>query len=274
MDIKEKISFAAMSVIGVIALTLGFIQFKTNLGVPFIDYKPMSAEKQQQILANIEGDLENGLDAATLKNQDSDNDGISDYDETYTYHTSPYLADSDADGFSDKEEVASGNDPLCPTGKVCAKEVTPVTNINSSANENSQSNTNVNLPLGLDSLIGNSATNISPDTLRQYLKQAGATDEMLASINDDALMNLYEEALNKAAAENPSSETGDGSNPSISANTNADANQAFLDTAANMTPDQIRTYLKQAGAPAATVDSVDDATLKKMFLEAAANQIK
>lgn len=46
-----------------------------------------------------------------LKAMDSDNDGLSDYDETYIYHTDPQVRDTDGDGFSDGDEVKFGFDP-------------------------------------------------------------------------------------------------------------------------------------------------------------------
>ncbi len=39
------------------------------------------------------------------KQMDSDDDGLSDYDETNLYHTAPYNADTDGDGLNDGEEV-------------------------------------------------------------------------------------------------------------------------------------------------------------------------
>lgn len=46
-----------------------------------------------------------------LKKMDSDNDGLSDYDEIYIYHTDPHNPDSDGDGYSDGHEVQHGYDP-------------------------------------------------------------------------------------------------------------------------------------------------------------------
>lgn len=36
---------------------------------------------------------------------DSDGDGLTDYEETHTYHTDPYKVDTDNDGLSDRDEV-------------------------------------------------------------------------------------------------------------------------------------------------------------------------
>ncbi len=46
-----------------------------------------------------------------LKKMDTDNDGLSDYEENYIYHTDPVKADNDSDGFVDGEEVKFGFDP-------------------------------------------------------------------------------------------------------------------------------------------------------------------
>ncbi len=43
--------------------------------------------------------------------KDSDNDGITDYDEVNLYDTDPSIADSDQDGFADGAEILSGFDP-------------------------------------------------------------------------------------------------------------------------------------------------------------------
>ncbi len=42
---------------------------------------------------------------------DTDNDGLSDYDEVRIYHSNPLVADTDGDGYLDGAEVTSGYDP-------------------------------------------------------------------------------------------------------------------------------------------------------------------
>jgi len=77
----------------------------------------------------IQGDEEQEL--ANLKETDTDHDGLTDYQELYQYRTSMFLEDTDSDGYSDKEEVTSGNDPLCPTGEECnvLQFITPETKL-------------------------------------------------------------------------------------------------------------------------------------------------
>lgn len=49
--------------------------------------------------------------------KDSDNDGISDFDEINIYTTDPFSADSDQDGFTDGAEILSGFNPLDPASE-------------------------------------------------------------------------------------------------------------------------------------------------------------
>jgi outer membrane protein OmpA-like peptidoglycan-associated protein len=50
-----------------------------------------------------------------LKARDSDGDGLSDYDELYTYNTNPLSPDTDGDGLNDADEVRTyETDPLNP----------------------------------------------------------------------------------------------------------------------------------------------------------------
>ena len=49
-----------------------------------------------------------------LKSEDSDKDGLSDYDEVTIYKSSRYKKDTDGDGYTDKEEVDSGFNPSGP----------------------------------------------------------------------------------------------------------------------------------------------------------------
>ncbi|MHA1745889.1 MAG: hypothetical protein ACTSWW_07805 [Promethearchaeota archaeon] len=45
---------------------------------------------------------------------DSDEDGVSDWEETSLFMTNPFNSDSDGDGYSDSEEIGKGTDPLNP----------------------------------------------------------------------------------------------------------------------------------------------------------------
>lgn len=60
-----------------------------------------------------------------LKLIDTDNDGLSDYDEVVTYGTNPNLKDTDRDKYLDKVEIDNGYNPL-GSGKLEKKEKTAV----------------------------------------------------------------------------------------------------------------------------------------------------
>lgn len=57
-----------------------------------------------------------------LKKQDTDQDGLSDYDEIVLYKSNPNKKDTDGDGFSDKDEVDAGYNPAGP-GKLGEQEL-------------------------------------------------------------------------------------------------------------------------------------------------------
>ncbi|HET8865719.1 MAG TPA: OmpA family protein [Gracilimonas sp.] len=66
-----------------------------------------SCSGTEELLAPSERTLEylQSLDEETLRTLDTDEDGLNDYDEMYTYETNPLSADTDDDGLTDGEEV-------------------------------------------------------------------------------------------------------------------------------------------------------------------------
>ena len=129
-----------------------------------------------------------------LKNNDTDKDGLSDYDEIYTYQTSPYLEDSDSDGLSDKQEVASGTDPNCPVGKTCGGEdvfLPPATSTAPVTEEPAPSET-----VGDQDVQKILSGDMDGASLRQLLISTGsAKAEDLAGISDAELLASYQAAL-------------------------------------------------------------------------------
>jgi len=68
---------------------------------------------------------------AQLRNSDTDQDGLTDYQEIYQYYTSIFLPDTDSDGLTDAEEANLGEDPTCPKGESCnlLRLITPNTKL-------------------------------------------------------------------------------------------------------------------------------------------------
>jgi len=134
-----------------------------------------------------------------LKNTDTDHDGLSDYDEIYTYKTSPYLDDTDSDSLSDKKETDNGTNPNCPQGKDCSAVIdttAAMTITASGASVSVDSLTNLD-STGADETALQNVLNGTSDaaTLRQLLISGGASAEELNQISDTDLMKNYQELL-------------------------------------------------------------------------------
>ena len=70
------------------------------------DYLEDLIGRAERIEAMVKERTENKI------SQDTDNDGITDYDEVTLYKTNPMQPDSDADGFNDGAEILAGFNPL------------------------------------------------------------------------------------------------------------------------------------------------------------------
>ncbi len=158
---------------GASALALGIMNTGKNIS------EPMRADPA--VTAAMEAAL-NGQ--AIDKTKDTDGDGLSDYDELNIYHTSPYIKDSDSDGKSDGDEVKNNTDPNCPEGKDCGVPA-PIGNANTGGSL-------LNLPIEETPVAGGAAEMAAE--IRALLKQQGVSDEMLASFDDQALIDMYNES--------------------------------------------------------------------------------
>lgn len=123
--------------------------------------------------------------------KDTDGDGLTDYDETTIYKTSPYLSDSDSDGIPDGQEIKQGSDPNCPAGTTCGLEsITP------------PSQTSTSTILGETTAVASTTLEeklingeITAAELRQVLLNNGADKTALDQINDADLLKGYQQML-------------------------------------------------------------------------------
>jgi hypothetical protein len=169
--------------VGASALALGVMNMGKNIS------EPMRVDPA--VTAAMEAAL-NGQ--AVDKTKDTDGDGLSDYDELNVYHTSPYIKDSDSDGKSDGEEVKNGTDPNCPEGRDCGVSA-PIANTNVNTNESL-----LNLPVDETPVAGDTAAMAAQ--IRALLKEQGVSDEMLASFDDQTLIDMYNESAASTANQN------------------------------------------------------------------------
>ncbi len=175
MDKLIKIGF---SIFALTAVVFGFIRISNNLHLTFNTDGADSAASGEAL-----------LEETKQKITDTDTDGLSDWAELNTHGTSPYLADSDSDGISDSEEIKSSTDPNCPKGKNCgASDPLAPTDFAADVAGNTDS--------GLaGELSAEDAESLTPDEIRELLKQGGATEEQLQGVSDDDLQNLVQEVM-------------------------------------------------------------------------------
>lgn len=120
---------------------------------------------------------------AELRQADSDNDTLSDYDESYIHNTNPYNEDSDSDGVWDSAEIKAGSDPNCAPGEDCRgiRLVTADTKISDI------------FPQFSDSTLTLKDKTLSD--FKKILLAEGYEEEKLAEISDAELLILLEESL-------------------------------------------------------------------------------
>jgi hypothetical protein len=166
-------------------------------------YGPFKDQKSSVSVSDLQeqSQLQNIAAILSLQNQDTDQDGLSDYDEMYSYRTSPYLKDTDSDGIYDKAELEQGTDPLCPKDKDCSgsgitlpkpnleNEILPIPSQVSEFGAPPFVNTpNNTLP---NTIPPDPSANMSADQLRSLLLQSGFAKEQLDAFSDEELLKTW-----------------------------------------------------------------------------------
>jgi len=109
---EQKVGFTLLLIFAIVAVGLGLVHIRNTMYQPF--------KLGSGVPTDVSSDV-NGVE--TLAYRDTDQDGLSDFEELYVYHTSPYLADTDSDGIPDGVEVKGNTNPICPQGKICTSQV-------------------------------------------------------------------------------------------------------------------------------------------------------
>ncbi len=205
LDRNKKIAVAGLSVFALVLVVVWGASMKNSI------YGPMDREDGQSLSQET---CPNGNCALTeeerMKTRDTDGDGISDWEETYTYLTSPYLEDSDSDGLLDGSEVRVGQDPNCPLGQDCGG----LSSENSSVVEESDASTSQDvvsdnqLFLTEEDVLNNQEAlqkalsgQTDATSLRALLIESGADKDILDKMTDEQLMAAYSVAINNISTE-------------------------------------------------------------------------
>ena len=207
LDTGQRIGVALLICITLVLIGVSIVQYNSSIknfgtrkdfsgSAPALD--PAAQAKNQQ-------------DA--LKKIDTDGDGLSDYDEIYVFHSSPYIRDTDSDGIPDGEEVRRGTSPICPEGKDCSIDQVVAAGQTASASSSVQAV----LPLQTSEQAINPnnsakivaptipAAGVSPDIskmtpaqIRQLLIDNGIPKEKLSALTDSELVQLMQEVQKEA----------------------------------------------------------------------------
>ena len=177
---EQKIGVILLSIFSVFAIGLGILQIRNTMYAPFALNKKIPPLVRDDI--NTE---------EALMYRDTDKDGLNDFDESYVYLTSRYLADTDSDGLSDKAEVDKGTDPLCPEGQTCAEAgVNGDTLPNSGVIPSATSTLGpAPSPQDLEKLLSD------PAATRAMLLASGFDKKILDATSDADLMQMVKEIL-------------------------------------------------------------------------------
>jgi hypothetical protein len=190
---EERVAFGFIAACGIGAVIFGGLSFFSNVKKPFlISYTGpryiTSAEKESE-------------QTALQRITDTDEDGVSDYDELNIFSTSPYIEDTDSDGKLDGLEILEGGDPNCATGKTCASSELIQLGVNSAfLNAQAPQAPNTAAVPTVDDAVS-VLKNLSTGEVRRLLEESGVDAEQLAQLSDEQVMVVYEEILGQAITE-------------------------------------------------------------------------
>jgi hypothetical protein len=185
MEKREKWLLGFLTFFSLGALFLGFLKIKSGIYGPFwrpVETKPFDSASLHSAPLTRLGTI------------DTDEDGLSDFEETYIYKTSIYLPDTDSDGLSDKEEIEKGYDPLCAKGRDCHKTTRNQTNgVSPEAKRRVTSD-------GVSAAAPQRVTSdLSVDEIRNLLLEAGVSEDFLEQVDDETLREVYEETIREVS---------------------------------------------------------------------------
>lgn len=230
---QPKAVIGFLVVFSILILFLGFWQLNNYLKTPFIINFQESTQDLRERIAQVKSNV-------SLQFTDTDQDGLTDYDELNIYKTSPYLEDSDSDGITDYDEITQASDPNCPLGQICL------------INTNQPGNLNVNQMF--PEFEQPSEEQLLAQTIRQALIANGVSAAELELIDDQTLIQMYNQVVLPAVGENQNNN---------------------LNLPAGVTKEQLLSYdveqigqvLIMSGISAEDVDKIPDQELIKTWQE-------
>jgi len=189
---NRKIGVIALVVLAIIIVIFWIWQVKSNIYHPFTFQGERPTELAQAGDGVCKGS--NCLSDEELRIVDTDNDGLTDWEELNLYLTSPYLEDTDSDGLWDKVEVDSNSNPNCPEGQNCNGGIILEGDLDKVL-ENIKEE--VVLPEGqeedlLREVLGG---DLNIQMLKELLIDSGLDEDIVGAFTDEQLLQIYNNTL-------------------------------------------------------------------------------
>lgn len=180
----QQLGVSVFGVCGVLTLVFSSWYLHAQIQAPFLAPRK-NLETSRQLVNEL---VRTQQTQEQLRLKDTDGDGLSDWDESNTYRTSPYLVDSDSDGSRDSVEVARGTDPNCPQGRECQVRLDGI----AQRSPTSSGQTLLQGTTGLLPLTTSATGQMNAADIRRLLVVNGlATEADLQGLSDQAVVELY-----------------------------------------------------------------------------------
>jgi hypothetical protein len=187
---EERVGLYLVIGIGVLTFAMGGLYMGSHLkNAVAIEYDgpPVLTQAQKQEQALLE-----------LQTSDSDEDGITDYEELYISRTSPYLFDTDGDGVDDRTEIEQGTDPSCAPGEDCTNVLENVfePGRNAAGDGFIEGALNTIESTSEQNLILEDLLNqFDAEQIRVFLIENGVPEEDIANYTDAQIIELYQTTI-------------------------------------------------------------------------------
>ncbi len=228
---RESIGIKIIFFVGIASILLGSWRLISGVKNAFV-LSPISLKDKAALVEGL-----NRL-------KDTDGDGLSDYDELYTYGTSPYLVDSDSDGVSDYDEIVFGQGTENTSKEIVIGENT----------------------MDMNEALRASINTMTLDEFKKELLNSGYDKEIVDVITEENFEEIKIE-LNKSLSENNEVQSSNSTNTTNTVSTSTDTIDAMA-ALEYMTAPDIRQLLKDQGVTDEQLQEFSDEEIIALFKEA------
>lgn len=184
---EQKTSLSMVIGFGALAFVFGLFFMWKHVASPFV--LTYTGPKF------LTGDQKDQAAKDALRKEDTDSDGLNDYDELYVYRTSPYLSDSDSDGMADKTEITKGLDPNCAPTMPCASAVVDAVNPDSLQGNFAEEPSAPVAPSASPVDVAQILAQMTTEQLRAALIDAGGDAAVVNALTDEDMRTAMMQAI-------------------------------------------------------------------------------